>query len=312
MLKILILEGGFNEEHEVSINTASEVKKSLKNLNIEFDSIMVNPKNFVKIIDKYSKDYLCFNALHGTFGEDGSLQKILDENFIKYTHSDAISSNIAFNKYLAKEKIKNTKILTADSIILDTKEINELKILEIINKFEFFVIKPVASGSSFAVRIFNNYKDIMNLKNNLYDYLKIYKNHNTLLIEKYIPGRDLTVSVIDNNNKSEAIEVTEIIPKNSFYDYKSKYTKGFFKHILPATLPKTMYETCLQYAKIAHDTIGCKGISRSDFLYYNNKIYFLEINSQPGLTPISLLPEQLKYKKINFDQLIMNIINLSL
>jgi len=312
MEKILILEGGFNEEHEISLSTAKEIKKSLTNLNIRFDSLLVNPQTFSEDINKYNNDYICFNALHGTFGEDGTIQKILENNEIRYTHSDAITSNIGFNKFLTKKKIQNTEILTAKSFILKATKLNETKIREIYTQFNSFVIKPVSSGSSYGVQIIKNSKDIDNFVGNIDNIHKIYKKHNELLIEKYIEGRELTVAVVDKDNISEAVEVTEIISNNYFYDYQSKYSKGFSRHILPAKLPINIYNYCLECAKIVHDTLKCKSLSRSDFLYDNKNIYFLEINTQPGLTSISLVPEQLKHKNISFDNLIQNIINSSL
>ena len=312
MEKILILEGGFNEEHEISLSTAKEIKKSLTNLNIEFDSLLVNPQTFSEDINKYDSNYLCFNALHGTFGEDGKIQKILENNEIRYTHSDAITSNIGFNKFLTKKKIQNTEILTAKSYILKATKLNETKIRDIYTQFNSFVIKPVSSGSSYGVQIIKNSKDIDNFVRNIDNIHKIYKKHNELLIEKYIDGRELTVAVVDKENISEAVEVTEIISSNYFYDYQSKYSKGFSRHILPAKLPINIYNYCLECAKIVHDTLKCKSLSRSDFLYDNKNIYFLEINTQPGLTSISLVPEQLKHKNISFDNLIQNIINSSL
>ena len=312
MKKILILEGGFNEEHEISLSTAKEVKKSLTNLNIRFDSLLVKPQTFFEDINKYNNDYLCFNALHGTFGEDGTIQKILENNEIKFTHSDSISSNICFNKLLTKKKIQNTKILTAKSFILKATKLNGMKIKEIYEQINSFVIKPVSSGSSYGVQIIKNTKDMDNFIKNIDNNLKIYKKHNELLIEKYIKGRELTVAVVNKENISKALEVTEIITNNYFYDYQSKYSKGFSRHILPAKLPIKIYNNCLEYAKIVHDKLKCRNLSRSDFLYDNKNIYFLEINTQPGLTSVSLVPEQLKHKNISFDNLIQNIINSSL
>jgi len=312
MKEILILEGGFNEEHEISLSTAKEIKKSLTNLNIKFDSLLVNPQTFSEDINKYNSDYLCFNALHGTFGEDGTIQKILERYKIRYTHSDAITSNIGFNKFLTKKIIQSTQILTAKSYILEATKLNDTKIREIYEQFNSFVIKPVSSGSSYGVQIIKNFEDLENFILNMDNIHKIYKNHNELLIEKYIEGRELTVAVVNQKNISEAVEVTEIISNNYFYDYQSKYSQGFSKHILPARLPIEIYKNCLGYAKIVHDTLKCKSLSRSDFLYDGKNIYFLEINTQPGLTSISLLPEQLKYKNISFDHLIQNIINSSL
>ena len=139
-----------------------------------------------------------------------------------------------------------------------------------------------------------------------------YRNHNKLMIEKYIRGRELTVSVYENKKTTQAVEVTEIFSSRSFFDYKAKYTKGLSKHILPAKLPKKVYKQCLSFAITVHNKLRCKGISRSDFLYDEKNIYFLEINTQPGLTPISLVPEQLSHKNIDFDTLIKRIIESSL
>ena len=179
-------------------------------------------------------------------------------------------------------------------------------------KLNSFVIKPVSSGSSYGVQIIKNSNDLVNFIRNIDNNLKLYKKHSELLIEKYIEGRELTVAVVNEKNISKAVEVTEIIFNNFFYDYQSKYSKGFSRHILPAKLPINIYNNCLKYAKIVHDTLNCKSISRSDFLYDNKNLYFLEINTQPGLTSVSLVPEQLKHKNICFDNLIKNIINSSL
>ena len=132
------------------------------------------------------------------------------------------------------------------------------------------------------------------------------------MLEKYIQGRELTVAVIEKNKKSVSVEVTEIISNMEFFNYKAKYSPNIATHILPAKIPIAAYETCKTYAKIAHDTINCRGLSRSDFIYYNDKIYFIEINTQPGLTSLSLVPEQLKFKKTSFDQMIKNLIECSL
>ena len=134
------------------------------------------------------------------------------------------------------------------------------------------------------------------------------------MLEPFIEGRELTVAVVDENRKSNAIEVTEIISDNIFFDYEAKYSKGFSKHILPANIPEQIYQQCLDNAKIVHDILGCRGVSRSDFLYdeKNDKLFFLEINTQPGLTPLSLVPEQLNFNNINFTIFIDKLINSSL
>ena len=160
MKKILVLEGGFNEEHEISLKTSKEVQKSLKRMKLKFEVLKVNPKNFSEKIKLYDKNILCFNALHGTYGEDGAIQKILEKNRLSYTHSDSKASKIGFDKNLTKLKIKNSKVVTLESIILEKKQIKIKLFYEIYKKLDSFVLKPVSSGSSFGVKIFNSKSDI--------------------------------------------------------------------------------------------------------------------------------------------------------
>ena len=310
--KILVLEGGFNEEHEVSLATAKEIKKSLFNQNIEFKSLLVSPKNFEEKISRFSNEYICINALHGPYGEDGQIQKILENLSFKFSHSSSEASRLGFNKELSKKALRSTKVLMLDHEILESRLINKEKLIEIFLKLGSFVLKPVASGSSFGVKIFKTINDINSFSNDLKQNLSLYKKHKDLLLEKYIKGRELTVAVVEKNKKSVAVEVTEIISNMEFFNYKAKYSPNIATHILPAKIPNEAYETCKTYAKIAHDTINCRGLSRSDFIYYNDKIYFIEINTQPGLTSLSLVPEQLKFRKTSFDQMIKNLIECSL
>ncbi len=310
--KILILEGGYNEEHEISLATAKEIKKSLYNLNIEFKSLIVSPNNFEEKINKFNNQYMCINALHGPYGEDGQIQKILEGLSFKFTHSDSEASKIGFNKELSKKALSDSKLRLLDHVILETKSIDKDKLIEIFLKLGAFILKPVASGSSFGIKIFKNINEINLFSKDLKKNLYLYKSHNKLMLEKYIQGRELTVAVIEKDNKSIAIEVTEIISNMEFFNYNAKYSPGIATHILPAKIPTKVYEDCKEYAKIAHDTINCRGLSRSDFIYYKDEIYFIEINTQPGLTALSLVPEQLKYQKTSFDQMIKNLIKCSL
>ena len=164
------------------------------------------------------------------------------------------------------------------------------------------------------MQLIKSLEDINFFIENAIEQKNIYKNHENVMIEKYVKGKELTVAVIEENNNSKSIDVTEIISNNLLFDYQAKYTKGFSKHFLPARIPNKAYQQCLDYAKIVHDTLGCRGVSRSDFLYNekNEKIYFLEINTQPGLTPISLVPEQLKKHNIDFTILIDRILKAAL
>ncbi len=311
--QILILEGGYNEEHDISLKTSAEIQKVLRKYKIKYRKLRVNPKNFESKIHKY-KNYLCFNALHGPFGEDGQIQNILNKNKINYTHSSSRSSKICFDKFKSKQIILNNKILTPKSIIFRTNDLNVNKVLKIKNKFKKFIIKPNNSGSSFGIQIVKNKNELKNFLENINIFKMKVSNHKKFIVEEYIEGKELTVSTINFSKKIEALGVTEIKHDKSFFDYKSKYSKGLAKHILPAKISKKNYKKCLSLAIKAHNLLGCKSIARTDFILNtkNNKIYFLETNSQPGLTSLSLLPEQAKYKKISFSELILSIIENSI
>ena len=310
MTEILILEGGFNEEHEVSLTTAKQVKKVFKKNKINYRSLIVNPRTFENIIDKYSNKLICFNALHGTFGEDGKIQKILKKKKFKFTHSGIYASKNCFNKINSKKMLTKYKIPTPIFFEIKPNLLNESYLNKYKKKFDKFVIKPNESGSSFGIRIIKTKNDLDNLIKNLKNYKKELKYHNSLIIEKYINGKELTVSVLEIYNKLQSLEVTEILSKNKFFDYKAKYSKGFAKHILPANIPSNIYKRCLRIALRAHKILKCNIISRTDFIYdkKSNKIFYLETNSQPGLTAISLVPEQAKFKNITFEEIILQLI----
>ena len=310
MTEILILEGGFNEEHEVSLTTAKQVKKVFKKNKINYRSLIVNPRTFENIIDKYSNKLICFNALHGTFGEDGKIQKILKKKKFKFTHSGIYASKNCFNKINSKKMLTKYKIPTPIFFEIKPNFLNESNLNKYKKKFDKFIIKPNESGSSFGIRIIKTKNDLDNLIKNLKNYKKKLKYHNSLIIEKYIKGKELTVSVLEIYNKLQSLEVTEILSKNKFFDYIAKYSKGFAKHILPANIPSNIYKRCLRIALRAHKILKCNIISRTDFIYDKkfNKIFYLETNSQPGLTAISLLPEQAKFKNITFEEIILQLI----
>ena len=310
MTEILILEGGFNEEHKVSLNTANEVKKVFEKNKINYKSLIVHPQNFESVIDKYSNKLICFNALHGTFGEDGKIQKILKKKKFKFTHSGIYASKNCFNKINSKKMLTKYKIPTPIFFEIKPNLLNESYLNKYKKKFDKFIIKPNESGSSFGIRIIKTKNDLDNLIKNLKNYKKELKYHNSLIIEKYIKGKELTVSVLEIYNKLQSLEVTEILSKNKFFDYIAKYSKGFAKHILPANIPSNIYKRCLRIALRAHKILKCNIISRTDFIYdkKSNKIFYLETNSQPGLTAISLVPEQARFKNISFEEIILQLI----
>ncbi len=307
--KILILEGGYNEEHKVSLSTSKEIQKILKKNKIYFKKINVNPKNFEKKISKYKK-YIAFNALHGPFGEDGQIQKILKKNKISFTHSSAKSSKVCFDKVAAKKIVMKNKLNTPNYFLLKIEKLHEKELIKINKIFKKFVIKPNSSGSSFGIKIIKTQKEFDKFLKNIDVFKKSLQAHTNILIEEYIPGKELTVSTVKFSNKLMALGVTEIKTNNTFFDYQAKYSDGLSEHILPANLSKKNYKKCLQISKVCHKLLGCNSIARTDFIYNKtkNKIYFLETNTQPGLTSISLLPEQAKYQKISFNDIVLNIL----
>jgi len=194
--------------------------------------------------------------------------------------------------------------------LLNINDLNEKKLVTIKSKLKKFVIKPNRSGSSFGIKIIKNQKEFDNLISNIEEFKKELNNHKEILIEEYISGKELTVSTIKLDKKIHALAVTEIKSKNNFFDYKAKYSKGYAKHILPAKLNKINYAKCLKFATKAHKLLGCNSLARTDFIFdtKKNKIFFLETNTQPGLTPISLLPEQANYKGLLFSEIIFILI----
>ncbi len=311
MKNVLILQGGKNEEHKVSINTAKQIAKALKKLKINFKTLNVNPNTFEKDILKFSNKYICFNALHGTFGEDGKIQKILKNNQFRYTHSDQTSSSNCFDKFKSKKIINKFKILTPSFEMIKCSNINSQLLQKMKKKFSKFVLKPVSSGSSFGLKIIKTKKDLSNFSKELKKFKKQFNINERFIIEKFIEGKELTVSVLEQNSNPKALEVTEIVSLNKTYDYQAKYSKGFSEHYIPARINKINYQKCLNLSLKIHKIFKCKTLSRIDYIFNKkfNKLYFLEINSQPGMTNLSLLPEQASYQNIKFENIILKLIN---
>ena len=244
---------------------------------------------------------MIFNALHGKDGEDGVAQSYFEYLNIPYTHSGVISSFNAMNKIISKKIFIKNKILTPKFFSLYKYEFKkDLKKLLSKNKINFpVVVKPVNEGSSIGVKIAKNIKDLKK------SYMELFKDYNQLIFEQYIGGQEIQAAVLGKT----ALGAIELIPKRSFYDYKAKYTKrAKTKHVMPARLPKDKYLKVLRIAKHAHQVLGCKGVTRSDFKFFKNKFYLLETNTQPGMTSLSLVPEIANYYGLNFNQLVENIL----
>ena len=295
MKKILVLTGGISKERLISLETAKEVCKELKKK--KYKVLVIEPDfNLIKNINKFKPDVV-FNALHGQFGEDGYIQSILDTLKIKYTHSGVLPSAIAMDKEISKKIFLKNKILTPKYIKFIVKEKNNLfkgLISKVNKKLKFpVVIKPLNEGSSVNVFICNKKNIIKNLKKLL--------NYNEILIEEFIAGREIQVAIM-GKIKLGAIELK---PKRKFYDYEAKYNiNAKTMHIIPVDLKKIQLNKVLDIAYKAHRIIGCRGVTRSDFKFYKGKFYLLEINTQPGMTKLSLVPEIAKYAGISFIELI--------
>ena len=291
--KILILAGGFSREREISLKTAKGVFNQIKR---KYHVKICEPNgDLIRNLRLFKPDVV-FNALHGRYGEDGYVQSLLELEKIKYTHSGALSSSIAIDKEISKNIFIKNKILTPKYFKFrfnKFKKKSELK-KKIKSKLSFpVVIKPFNEGSSVEVYICS--------EKNLFKNLNKLSPYKEIMIEKYIPGREIQVAIM-GKRKLGAIE---LVPKRKFYDYQAKYNvKSKTKHIIPVKINKKKMNEVLNIALKAHKAIGCKGVTRSDFKFYKNKFYLLEINTQPGMTSLSLVPEIARFNNISFLNLI--------
>ena len=290
--KILILSGGISKERLISLDTGNQVANELKKKGYEI-KISEPDLNLPRNINNFKPDII-FNALHGQFGEDGYIQSILEKFKIPYTHSGVIASSVAMDKEISKKiflknKIKTPKYFTYS---YDFKKVDLIK--KIKRKLKFpVVVKPINEGSSVNVFICN--------KKNLIKRINSLKNYKKIMIEEFISGREIQVAIM-GNRKLGAIELK---PKRKFYDYEAKYNlNAKTEHIIPVELSSHKLNKVMNIALKAHKIIGCKGVTRSDFKYYKGKFYLLEINTQPGMTKLSLVPEIAAHKGISFFNLI--------
>ena len=295
MKKILLLAGGYSNEREISLETAKSVySELLKNKKYKL-KIQEPNGNLIKNLRKFKPD-IVLNLLHGRYGEDGYIQAILESEKIKYTHSGVLSPSLAIDKELSKKIFIKNRILTPRFIKFSfNKKINKKKlIIKFERELSFpVVIKPLNEGSSVNVYICN--------KKNLFKNLSKLKEYGEVLIEKYIAGREIQVAVLSGN----ILGAIELKPKRKFYDYEAKYNpKAKTKHIIPVNITSKQLNHVSKVALQAHKLLKCRGVTRSDFRFFNNKFYLLETNTQPGMTSLSLVPEIAKFNGISFKKLI--------
>jgi len=297
--KIFILAGGYSNERYISLQTAKSVYSVL--INNKYYKIKIQEPNgeLIKNLKKFKPDVV-LNLLHGRYGEDGYIQAILESQKIKYTHSGVLSSSLAMDKELSKKIFIKNKILTPKFIKYSFKNYkNKKKLLNNLKKKLNFplVLKPLNEGSSVNVFISD--------EKNLFKNLNKLKSYGEILMEKYIPGREIQVAILSE----KVLGAIELEPKRKFYDYQAKYNpKARTKHIIPVNISKSQYNKLTKIALKAHKILKCRGVSRSDFRFYNNKFYLLEINTQPGMTSLSLVPEIAKFNNITFKNLIEKIL----
>ena len=295
MTCVAVLKGGMSSEREVSLVTGAACAEALRGL--DYDVVEIDVTHALWDQLSAAKPDVIFNALHGDWGEDGRVQGVLDMYGKPYTHSGVMASALAMDKHRAKHVLKSVGITVADGGLYDR--------LSIVKKHPIatpYVVKPNGQGSSKSVYIIQ--------EDDSEQRAAIAVDHDMgdkVVVETYIPGRELTVAVKDG----EAICVTEIIPKG-WYDFEEKYGENAAEHVCPAKLPDYVTELCLDWAAKAHNALGCRGVSRADFRFNDencnpsnvvNKIVMLEVNTQPGMTSTSLVPEQAAHVGIAFDQL---------
>lgn len=291
--KILLLYGGFSAERNVSLSSKDDIAAALRSNGHEV--LEYDLTNIWELLDfiRYNKPDVIYNGLYGNWGEDGEIQALFDMLQIPYTHSSLKASVLGMDKQLSRliANHHGVKIANGEKTTFSKYKNNGTSI-------DFpYVVKPVADGSSVGVYIVNNQEDVK--------YISYPDDNIEILIEQYISGRELTVMCLEGNS----YVVTELKAQNEFYDYQAKYTAGMTQHILPAPIPEDVADTCKKYAETMHKAIGCSTISRSDFRYNpQDGVVFLEINTNPGMTNLSLVPEQAEYVGISYKDLCDKII----
>ena len=295
-LRVAVLKGGMSPERDVSLVSGAAVAKALADEGFEVTEIDVAP-NLWEQLHAADPDVI-FNALHGEWGEDGRVQGVLDLFGAPYTHSGVMASSLAMDKHRSKAVLRDIGIRVPEGTLVPRHTAASDHAIE-----PPYVIKPNAQGSSVGVYIV---KDGANRPPEEVATNKAMGD--TVLVEAFAPVRELTGSVMDG----KALAVTEIIPNDEWYDYEAKYADGGSTHVVPAEIPQDVTELCKTWALLAHDALGCTGLTRSDFRYDDentkktdivNKIVMLELNTQPGMTPTSLAPEQAAYVGMDFGQL---------
>ncbi len=302
-MKVAVLMGGWSAERDVSLTSGRGIAAACRSLGHDVIEIDMD-RNVAAALVAAAPDVV-FNALHGTPGEDGSVQGLLDILGLKYTHSGVTTSAIAIDKELTKRILVPQGIPMPEGRMVKSESLFAGDPLP-----RPYVVKPVNEGSSVGVAIVT---DASNYGNPIArDAVGPWQEFAELLAEPFIAGKELTVAVLDD----EALAVTELQTAQGFYDYEAKYTDGLTVHVCPADLPPAITAACLDFALRAHRALGCRGASRSDFRWDPAQgeagLYLLETNTQPGMTLLSLVPEQARYRGISYEDLVQRLITSAL
>ncbi|MCP8616724.1 D-alanine--D-alanine ligase family protein [Salirhabdus salicampi] len=305
-MKIAVLYGGVSGEREVSLSTGTGMMNALKAKGHEVIGIDFHP-NHITEITKLDVD-LVFIGLHGKYGEDGKVQSVLDMANIPYVGSGVLASALAMDKSKAKQIFDYNGIPTAKSRTYAKYENDGTLREQVLQHFTPpFVIKPNQEGSTLGLTIVQNEDDIGKA------IAEGFQHDDEIIVEDYVKGREVTVAVWGEKGKEEALPIIEIIPKNDYYDYESKYKVGGSEHIVPAKLDDDIAATIQKYAVLAHQLMGCETYSRVDFIVTEENIPFiLEVNTLPGMTPTSLFPDAAKAVGISYEDMIEKFIHISL
>ncbi len=291
--RIAVLMGGWSSEREVSLVSGAAVADALGELGYHATPIDVGRDIGAKLTDVRPYTDVVFNVLHGRYGEDGCVQGLCELLDLSYTHSGVLASALAMDKPMAKRLFVDVGIPVCDARIVGRNDIETGDPIP-----RPYVIKPLNEGSSVGVRIVTDQDGPAPLGNQQWHYGA------DVMVEAYVPGHEITVAVMGDR----ALGALEIRPREGFYDYDTKYVEGKADHLIPAPMPDDEYQAALDYAQRAHDALGCSGVTRADFRYDDSEgglgIRLLEINTQPGMTPLSLVPEIAAHAGITFSALV--------
>jgi D-alanine-D-alanine ligase len=290
---VAVLMGGLSAEREVSLTGGRAAVAALEQRGYRVTAIDVSRRLCQQLAE--TRPDVVYNALHGPLGEDGTVQGMLEVLGIPYSHSGVLASALAIDKAMAKKLFVAAGIRCPESVMITIDQLHEQD-----HMAPPYVVKPNRQGSSVGVTIIRDRNDRLPLRND-------WPYGPDIMVERYIEGRELTVTVLGDR----PLGVTEISPKQGFYDYHAKYTDGVADHLLPAPVAPTTYQRALDDALLAHRALGCRGVSRADFRLAEDDpeaLYLLEVNTQPGMTPLSLVPEQAAHVGIGFGDLVVQLV----